>query len=779
MKDILRRSLSFAAAVPFVFAVLFFGYLPPTFDAIIYTDNIVGEGVCNAFLGSETEAFAYLYEADAYFGSELKTLRMRDLRYDVNEITLYLYDVEEADILSFDIAVFGFTVLHHNRDGDKLVFRPAVSEAVASDEEPLAHIVLEDPERGIAVNFIKSAKFPAWVWIFYAIVVAFFSAILGVGLAYLFNWAPSLRPPFLGASAVMTALLAGAFFCGSFPYVNYIDFLLNYLLLFAASLLINALTLPWLGSVLTALFTLFWYAANHFVILFRSKPIMPADLKAVRTALEVIDGYSLTPTPRMLFGAAIVFLYVALVIASYRSGGLFRRNVPLKRNLTIRGACACAAVVIIALSTHNETFQNLNSFAWDPKILESFHREGIALTFIRSVLNSRVTVPEGYSREAVGAYLDEYQAEADAPPSGVQPTNIIMVMNEAFSDLRTVGLSDAVDVMPFIDSLQENTEEGSLYVSVYGGGTCNTEFEALTGSSLAFFGAGAYPYTENVTKPLFSLASYFRDAGYLTDAFHANDAQGWNRNRVYPNLGFERFRALNEYPPFDDETYLHGHPADIADYRFMRSADAEHQDESRFLFCVTMQNHSDYARWEDVEEAESVKENIPDFSTDTRVYLSLVKASDDALKELVETYRDSDEPTMIVFFGDHQPGLPIDARAEIYIRDGLTILDLFQSKFFIWTNYETQSNHDMKISANYLPYLILERGNFPLPPFARMLREVAEKYPVISSQGVIDADGNLYSGVAELADDPLIQKYQRIQYANLFDELDPAWFAVP
>lgn len=132
---------------------------------------------------------------------------------------------------------------------------------------------------------------------------------------------------------------------------------------------------------------------------------------------------------------------------------------------------------------------------------------------------------------------------------------------------------------------------------------------------------------------------------------------------------------------------------------------------------------------------------------------------------------------MIIFFGDHQPGLPGVAINEIYT-DVNSNLDLYKSKFFIWTNYETETQHDVQISANYLPWLILERGNFPLPPYVQMLKELHEKYPVISSQGVMDSDGNIYTGVAELTDDPLIRKYQYIQYANLFDEIDPAWFEV-
>ncbi len=122
--------------------------------------------------------------------------------------------------------------------------------------------------------------------------------------------------------------------------------------------------------------------------------------------------------------------------------------------------------------------------------------------------------------------------------------------------------------------------------------------------------------------------------------------------------------------------------------------------------------------------------------------------------------------------------MPGAAISEVYT--GVeTYLDLYKTKFFIWTNYETEAQHDMQISANYLPWLILERGNFSLPPYVQMLKELYSKYPIITSQGVMDIEGNIYTGVAEVMDDPLIQKYQMVQYANLFDELDPAWFEIP
>ena len=501
---------------------------------------------------------------------------------------------------------------------------------------------------------------------------------------------------------------------------------------------------------------------------------MPADLKAIGTAKEVMGDYTFMPSWKMIVGIAVVIGYAIAVVYTWKNNRTNNR-LSVKRQLIRRSCAIVAAAVLMIAGVNTQAFKSLNSFAWDAMLLKCFHEDGIILTYLKSALNSGVKRPTGYSREIVNEYLSEYtRTETD----GVRPTNIIMVMNEAFSDLRTVGLDKRIDVMPYVDSLEDNTINGNLFVSIFGGGTCNTEFEALTGNTLAFLGIGAYPYTENVTGPLFSLASYFRDRGYLTEAFHANEAQNWNRNMVYPNLGFTEFHDIYDYSEaLSDIPYLHKHPADQADYSYIEMISAENGNMPQFLFDVTMQNHSGYEHWEDVKKADSVMEWGSDLYEDSKIYLSLIKASDDEVRQLVEPYRDSDDPTMIIFFGDHQPGLPSAAQNEIYT-GAEYYLDWYKSKFFIWTNYETNAEHDISISANYLPWLILERGNFPLPPYVQMLKEVHEKYPVISAMGVIDAEGTVYGSVNEVLDDPLIQKYQYIQYANLFDEIDPAWFEV-
>ena len=769
-----NRLLAFLISLPIVFIVIFFGYVPLHFDAVVYVNNIVGEGTCSTYISNYNKSFAYLYAADAYFGSELKTLKLRDLQYNVDEVTLFMYDIDEADIISFDISVFGHTVSHLNKDGVTHPYVATTNEAINSNEEPLTHLVMEEGEDHIGMAFPGNTLIPTWIWIVYFCFIGLVTLVLAALFSFLFKKIASLRLPLLAASTVAITMILGCFLCDTLAYTDYTCFLVNWLLLFAAAVFINSISLPWMGTAVVSLFTIIWYIANSFVIKYRNKPIMPADIKAFGTAREVAGSYDLTLTGPIIICLFVALFYLALNILLWNEVKA-NANPSLKSIIVKRGIGVAIAVMMIVFGINTPAFRNENSLQWDARIMEGFSREGIVLTFAKSLITAHVSKPEGYSREAVNAYLTEYKSQENK--EGVRPTRIIMVMNEAFSDLRTVGLDDNIDVMPYVDSLDDNIIKGNLYVSIIGGGTCNTEFEGLTGNTLAFFGPSAYPYTENVTKPLFSLASYFEDSGYMSEAFHANEAHNWNRDMVYPNLGFEVFHSIQDYPELMDDNYLRNYVTDETDYNFIKQRDQCNEGSPDFLFNVTIQNHGSYEHFFDVKEAESLLPYNDVLGKDARIYLSLIKISDDSIKQLIETYRDSDDPTMIIFFGDHQPMLSSETQGQIYTQMQHYI-DFFKTKFFIWTNYEAPDENDVSISANFIPWLILKRGNFSMPPYIQMLEEVHEKYPVISAQGVIDSEGHIYDNVAELMDDPLIKKYQYVQYANIFDEIDPAWFEV-
>ena len=751
----------FICLIPITFILSFIGYFPVTFDLNMIVDVEHEDGILESYNRSNT-SLNYYHGTGWVFGNEPNgvTLEASDYGYDMNsllfsikggvkKITLHYFSTSVWDIKTVEAS--GLEIGQHTFLNGGLI------PALEGDDFSLT---AEDTDSEVYFKISGFTFIPVWFWIIYFSIILVINYLLTLIAGFVLPRFKYWKGSLLSLTVSITALLLGMFINGALSYITYDYFFLNWIIVFIVCNIINCLSVHYIGTIIGSGIVLLWYCANYFVILFRGKPITPSDLFAIQTAGEVAGGYSIVPTWKMIVSILIwLGMCIALVIVSRREG---KRVSIQKRTIGIG-----VSVIAFILCLHNPIYSSLNTFVWDARLLNDFYTEGMVLSFTRSYFSSFVRQPEGYSKEAVSGYLKQYQDD-ESLPSGIQPARIIMIMNEAFSDLRDSGMPDTVDVMPFIDSLKEDTASGILYASVYGGGTCNTEFEALTGNSMAFLPANSYPYSQYVKNDLFSLADYFDRYDYQTAAFHAGAKSSWNRNLVYPRLGFGKFYSRDEWEGIE---YLHKLPSDLSNYQFIEKTGEETGTPS-FFFNVTYQNHSGYDTWEDVPKNESALQ-IP--VNDAQVYLSLVSESDKAVEQLINYYENSDEPTMIIFFGDHQPGLGSENSYYVY-NNNVGGLNKYKTKLFIWTNYDTEEKQGLAVSANYLPLLVLERGNFELPPYLKMLRDVYEKYPVITSQGVIDSEGTYYSEADELKDDPLIQMYRYVQYANMFDDIDEAWF---
>lgn len=145
----------------------------------------------------------------------------------------------------------------------------------------------------------------------------------------------------------------------------------------------------------------------------------------------------------------------------------------------------------------------------------------------------------------------------------------MVVMNESFSDPTTYleGYETSTDPMPYVRSLMKHGDvvSGTCAVSSdMGTGTANSEFEFLTGNSMAYF-KGNTPYVQFIDTETPSLASLLADRGYSTMAMHAYERAGYNRVKVYDRLGFETYKGIEDFDV--DLDYARGYPTDEANYR--------------------------------------------------------------------------------------------------------------------------------------------------------------------------------------------------------------------
>ena len=524
---------------------------------------------------------------------------------------------------------------------------------------------------------------------------------------------------------------------------------------------------------------------NYVVLQFRSTPIVPWDWFSIGTGVSVLDNYQLPFGKRQV----IVFLLFALVFvlqwpAQWRLWGRTRKKIVTR----ITGALASIAV-FCGLTGWIQTDRGVDQwdlypFLFTPEIMAM--RNGFFATYLMDLQYLVVEKPEGYSAEKAQAFIAEAGAAGNGGAGAGAGRNaadtkyptIIVIMDEAFSDLSVLGeFTTNEDPMPFVHHLQqgaENTVTGNLAVSVKGGNTANTEFEYLTGCTMAFLPEGSIPYQQYLTKPMpDALPNALKVYGYASTAIHPYRAGGWNRTGAYPKMGFDEMLFEDSFlAPVRVRDYI----SDQSDFeKLIELYEAKKGDGPQLLFNVTMQNHGGYG-----ESYPNFPETItaPELGSATLDrYLSLVRITDAELEKLVAYFENETEPVAIVFFGDHQPSDAVVApilSANGKQADALSEEDeqkRYLVPYVIWANYDIEEKSGADTSANYLAAETLEALGVPCSDYEEFLLEQKTRFPVLSGRQLTDANGEV-SRVQEQKGETL--DYRTVQYYEIFDSADAA-----
>ncbi|MBR2527352.1 MAG: LTA synthase family protein [Oscillospiraceae bacterium] len=554
---------------------------------------------------------------------------------------------------------------------------------------------------------------------------------------------------------------------------------LNVLLIFLFVLLFTGLTNSLtLGPGLAAILGVVYSIVNFYVDEFRGNSITAGDFMTVGTAVDVAGGYTYTITYRIFLSLILLALFL-IIAADLGWGWLFEK----KRKWAL---AALLSMAIFAIGMKRVVF---SSFLRDQRInisyfqtMRSCRTSGTILTLARSVSDVKAKVPEGYSaqkaREIASRYQSDSAVDSASVPSITQP-NILVVINESFADMQTVGrFSVDQDYMAFMSSLKENCVRGTTYASVRGGMTANTEFEFLTNHSCAFLPSGTVPFQLYIDSPLPSMATWARAMGYCgINAMHPYTAENYRRNIAYPMLGFENFYHKDNVPlPLD---IVRKYPSDASDYRNLLALFAEVRKSRRspyFFYNMTVQNHSPY-NWEESKFPVTVRTNgLQRDYPDVNQYLSLIRLSDHALKYLVDFLSKLKEPTVLLFMGDHQPKLSDAFLTEIsgiYRRDRTTeeMLALYEVPFVIWANFDMKEGRIPRTSMNYMQTNLLRAFHGKRTGYQKFLADLQKEVPVINAFGYIAKDGSFY----EIDDKTsswyeMVHEYEILEYNCLFDK---------
>lgn len=594
---------------------------------------------------------------------------------------------------------------------------------------------------------------------------------------------------------------------------NYVVYLLFYLLAFtlSGSMRISVMTV----SPILLIFGI----ANMYIKEFKGGPFVPMDFAAIRTAGNVAAGYTYTVGYEMVFAISLTVLVMALASRlKMPRPRIWVRLIP--RVLSLIVVCGFAYVFYCT--------DTVADYGLKPDFFNQtrgYENHGAVLEFTLNTKYLFLSEPAGYDADEVetiveektengvphiletalirqGESAEDAAAAVDVETAGEQGVtpNIIVIMDEAFSDLSVVGdFETNIDYMPFINSLKDETIQGNVYVSTIGTGTSNTEFEFLTGNTMAFLPAGSNAYQLYVKGEQPGLTSTLLHHGYTADAFHPYFESSWNRIAVYEYMGFREFittedmfgrdlmdeyvssgysfntykRLLREAFPGED-ILLRRFVSDEYDFKKIIEMYENKGEEPFYVFNVTMQSHSsydtEYSNFRQKVELTSTSKEYPK----TNQYLSLIKATDEAFEDLIAYFEAQEEPTIILLFGDHQPYIENGFYSEVM---GQSITDMddetqqkrYITRFVLWANYDISTGWIDEISMNYLSTLLMQVSGMEMTEYNKYLANLYTQLPVITAMGCRDAEGNFFQADENNSLESEIADYRKLQYNNLAD----------
>lgn len=612
------------------------------------------------------------------------------------------------------------------------------------------------------------------------------------------------------------------------PQAALIEFLAALLLMYLCYYVTGTV---WFSVAAPSLFVFLLSLINKYKVFLRGDPLMPSDLILGAEAFDIVSESSIKP------GAGSVILFILIVLACVALAAFFRFQRPRFKTRLI-GFSVIAALTAVS---YFAVFSNGAVYASIPvknniyNMVNEYNSKGFIYAFIYHTrdLNPGALRPEGYSEERALEILAKYdrkntQSGGKGGNTGVDGDNtgavnlseqfkpdVIFLMSEAFWDITQIpslifdGEDGIGDPIPVFHNLEKTFASGALYADVYGGGTDTTEFSVLTGHSVANFNgdiASAYKFL--IRKDTDSIVRTFKDNGYNTLAMHPGFPWFYNRQNVYPWLGFDDFVDISA---FDESTDISGNY--ISDEAMTSKLISLYKENSGggapfFCFTVSIQNHGPY------DGGYMYGPTPKNYLTSPEIALSI--KSDYAVTNYVRGIRDADaalgrltdfldsvgRPVVLLFFGDHLPGLGSNFSA--YKELGYPIgydgnlnekANVYRGRYLIWANgparetwpeYEALKTGARAMSASYLGAFVMESLGVDPGAYGNLVGVARKEIPIYNSMfyGVDGGDGTDLTGGrpwenaspqtggsgGDNALLDLLEEYKITQYYKIFDE---------
>ena len=456
-------------------------------------------------------------------------------------------------------------------------------------------------------------------------------------------------------------------------------------------------------SVLVSLFWFMSAVANCILLGFRTTPFSAIDLTMISYALSIINIY-FSKTQIILISAMFLLILALVIFIGFKAPKIHHKVRYVKAIAVI---IAMVVIVIVATGTAIQTQVLTKRFG---NLADAYNNYGFAYCLSNSFIDSGINKPDNYSEAAVDAVNNKATEALASDTTEEQTPNIVFVQLESFFDPNNIkDVYYSRNPVPNFEALMADSISGYLTVPTVSAGTANTEFEILSGMSLKYFGAGEYPYkTVLLDQTCESVAYNLKNLGYNTTAIHDNRATFYGRNEVFPDLGFDTFIS-KEYMKDLEYTPTGWVKDKILTSQIMGTLKSTQGND--FIFTVSVQGHGKYPTEFTGNEGYDVYVYSNTLDTSRIAGISYLVNQyyqmDQFVGNLVEQLKNFDEPTVLVLYGDHLPGLNFNA-------SDLKNDNLYQTDYVIWSNFgltgEDQDIASYQLSAHVLDLLGIHEG---------------------------------------------------------------------
>lgn len=621
---------------------------------------------------------------------------------------------------------------------------------------------------------------------------------------------PKARLPLWGTLAAMVALSGCITLLALWCQPNALRTVVDIFRAQPLLIVLNALPIGLLVVTFTCLFRNVFFSAalvnfgvcvlsiaNRIKLEVRDEPVFPRDFALLKEVGSAMSSYEIQYPMGTI--AVVLLTTLALVVLGLFIGcrpfPLARLRGWLGRLLGAAGSMGILVALLLTVYASNDLYNSfrVSNAYYIPSV---FNELGFPYCFCHQFTTYPIDRPEGFDKAAAAAW-----ETGDQPGQG-EDVHLIMVMNEAFSDLTddpAFTYTEENDPLPNLHALQSDPHavSGHVVVPGFAGGTANTEFDVLTGMQTNALSASTTSSFRVVNRDLDSVLRVFASDGYHTSFFHPGDDWFYNRENVYDWLGAEEtvFADEMENLAYKGRWVTDDYMAGFIEEKF---EEAVAQGELLCNYTTTIQNHMSYTADKYGEgyvypPVETDAQLTDDVRTMLEVYIEGARDADAMLGRLVDYFSQTDEPVVLAFWGDHLPYLgdnqlayaQLGSEVALSEDDRESALCSYETPYVIWANDAAAQLLDWesaverldlpetnRLSASFLGAALLElTGRGEESPWFSFLNQLRRELPVVQKKTYMTMDGTitplLTSAQQEMIDQWRQWSYYKLRYKEV------------